>query len=74
MRLAFIAMHPIVTAMLRKLAFFALVPLLLAGSDDPRAGTGGPIADNYGSFPPHYSFNTCPGATSTQWLALVQRL
>lgn len=74
MRLAFIAVHPIVTVMLRKLAFFALVPLLLAGSDDPHAGTGGPSGDSYGPYPPTYDFNICPGAASAKWLALVQRL
>ncbi|WP_457313344.1 serine hydrolase domain-containing protein [Sphingomonas sp. UYAg733] len=60
-RLAFIGAHPIVTAMMRKLAFAALLPLLLAGADS-------------GAEHPAYSIGSCPGANLSRSLEPVKKL
>src|SRR5436305_3824949 len=60
-RLAFIGSHPIVRVMLRKAAFLALVPLILAGADTP---LGKPL----------YTVRPCPGADLAGAMPAVRRL
>jgi CubicO group peptidase (beta-lactamase class C family) len=62
MLLAFMDVHPIVAAMLRKTALIALVPLLLAGAD-----TAAPAK-------PVYSIMPCPGADLARTMEPIRRL
>lgn len=62
MRLAFMGVHPIVAAMLRKAALLALVPVLLASAD------GAPQAR------PTYTATSCPGADLAKSMAPIRLL
>jgi CubicO group peptidase (beta-lactamase class C family) len=62
MRLAFMGVHPIVAAMLRKAAFLAMVPVLLASTDAPP------------SLATTFSFTACPGADLSKSMGPIQLL
>ena len=62
MRLAFMGVHPIVAAMLRKAAFLALVPVLLASAD-----TAPPAR-------PTFSITPCPGTDLARSMAPIRLL
>jgi CubicO group peptidase (beta-lactamase class C family) len=62
MLLAFMGTHPIVTAMLRKVALLALVPLLLSSTDSPPPAR------------PTYSVTSCPGADLARSMAPIRLL